>query len=86
MDEHELRLDGNAAAGALARIFAIELTAARGCCAACRATGRLGEAHLYVTAGLVLRCRACGEVLMVVVEDGDRTWISARGLVWLEAA
>lgn len=86
MDEHELRLDGNAAAGALARVFAVELTAARGRCASCGATGPLGAAHLYVGAGLVLRCQACAAVLMVLVEDGDRTWLGARGLAWLEVS
>ena len=84
MDEHELRLDGNAAAGLLSEIFAVELTAARGACAACGATGPLGEAHVYTGAGTVLRCRVCESVLMVCVQDGDRVWLGAQGLAWLE--
>ena len=37
MDETELRLDGNAAAGLLAEVFAFEITAAELTCASCGA-------------------------------------------------
>ena len=86
MDEHDLRLDGNAAAGSLAQLFGVDLTAARGRCAACGATGPLAEAHLYRSAGCVVRCRVCANVLVVVVEAGERTWFGAQGLRWLEVS
>jgi len=39
-------LDGNAAAGELSNIFAMDVTAAEGQCANCGATKRFAEAHL----------------------------------------
>ena len=41
-------LDGNAAAGELSKIFAMDVTAAEGQCAHCGATKRFAEAHLYM--------------------------------------
>jgi len=41
-------LDGNAAAGELSNIFAMDVTAAEGQCAHCGATKRFAEAHLYM--------------------------------------
>ena len=39
-------LDGNAAAGELSKIFAMDVAAAEGQCAHCGATKRFAEAHL----------------------------------------
>ena len=53
-------LDGNAAAGELAKIFAVDVTAAEGQCAHCGATKRFAEAHLYMQCpGVVARCADC---------------------------
>jgi len=41
-------LDGNAAAGELSKIFAMDVTAAEGQCAQCGATKRFAEAHVYM--------------------------------------
>jgi hypothetical protein len=41
-------LDGNAAAGELSNIFAVDITAAEAKCAHCGATKRFAEAHLYM--------------------------------------
>ncbi len=87
MDETTLRLDGNACAGLLGEIFAHDLTAARGACAGCGAVAQLGGQHLYGYPhgpGAVLRCSACEQVLMVVVQAGGRYRFAARGLVWIE--
>ena len=40
-------LDGNAAAGELSEIFAMDITTAAGQCANCDATNRFVEAHVY---------------------------------------
>jgi Family of unknown function (DUF6510) len=40
-------LDGNAAAGELSMIFAVDITSAEGQCANCGAKRRFAEAHLY---------------------------------------
>jgi Family of unknown function (DUF6510) len=65
MDEHELQLDGNAAAGLLAELLTVEATSALLTCAGCGATGAVATAQVYVHApGTVLRCPACEGVLI----------------------
>jgi phage FluMu protein Com len=78
-------LDGNAAAGALAEVFALDVTAARGRCHTCGNVAAVAEACAYVEApGLVIRCRACDNVLLVLVRAGDRHVLALHGLSWLE--
>jgi hypothetical protein len=87
MDESQLRLDGNAAAGVMQEIFVQELTAARGACASCGRVAHMGAQHLYMyprAPGAVLRCNSCESVLMVVVSDGGRRRFGLPGLTWLE--
>ncbi len=87
MDETQLRLDGNAAAGILREVFVHEMSAARGACAACGTIAPLGSQHLYMyplSPGAVLRCTTCQEVLMVLVHAGGRYRLGLRGLTWLE--
>jgi len=87
MDENELRLDGNAAAGMLQEMFVPELTAARCRCAGCGEVGEMGAQHLYMyphSPGAVLRCRYCEGVLAVAVRGAGRVRMALRGLVWLE--
>src|SRR5919198_5153997 len=86
MDETQLRLDGNAAAGILQEVFAHEMSAARGACAACGTIAPLGSQHLYMyplSPGAVLRCTICQEVLMVLAHAGGRYRLGLRGLTWL---
>jgi hypothetical protein len=78
-------LDGNAAAGMLSEVFALEVTGARGRCDSCGNIAELGEARAFIEApGLVIRCRACDGVLLVLVRGGGRYWLGARGLSWFE--
>ena len=87
MDETQLRLDGNAAAGIVREVFVHELSAARGACASCGAIAQLGSQHLYMyplSPGAVLRCISCQDVLMVFVHAGGRYRLTLRGLTWLE--
>jgi hypothetical protein len=80
----ELRLDGNAIAGLLAEVFAVEMTTARGTCAGCGAVEPIGAVHVYKAAGYVLRCPHCDAVLAKLVTDGSRTWADLRGVRALE--
>ncbi|MGZ3508144.1 MAG: DUF6510 family protein [Vulcanimicrobiaceae bacterium] len=83
-DDFESLLDGNAAAGELREIFAIDVTAATGQCDACGWTARLAQAHVYAQApGLVARCTNCGRVLMRLVRAPERAWLDLRGLTYL---
>ena len=87
MDDTRLRLDGNACAGLLEEIFAGDVTASRGRCAACGAVDRVGAQLLYgypTGAGAVLRCSSCENVLMVVVEAEARYRLGFQGMTWLE--
>jgi hypothetical protein len=89
MDDDSLRLDGNALAGSLQQIFAGDVTVALGRCAACGRVAELGRQHLYRyprAPGAVLRCSACGSVLLVLVERPTDTFVSLPGLSWVERA
>jgi hypothetical protein len=78
-------LDGNVAAGILSEIFALEVTGARGRCDGCGNVGALGEGRAFVEApGVVIRCRACESVLLVLVHGDERYWLGVSGLTWLE--
>jgi hypothetical protein len=63
-------LDGNAIAGSLFEFFGREMTIATGSCRHCGAVAQIAELSVYVRApGSVVRCRTCGDVVIVVVES-----------------
>ena len=77
-------LDGNAAAGELSKIFAVDITSAEGQCANCSAKRRFAEAHLYVQCpGLVARCPLCGHVLLRLVNARQRVILDLSGTTHL---
>jgi Family of unknown function (DUF6510) len=77
-------LDGNAAAGELSEIFAMDVTAAEGRCAHCGATKRFAEAHVYMHGpGLVARCAICEQVLLRIVSLNQRVLLDVRGMTYL---
>jgi hypothetical protein len=77
-------LDGNAAAGELSKIFAMDVTAAEGQCAHCGATKRFAEAHLYMQSpGVVARCGVCENVLLRLVTVRQRMFLDLRGMTYL---
>jgi len=77
-------LDGNAVAGLLQEVFAVEMTTAIGICGGCGTAGPVGAAHLYRGAGIVLRCPNCDNVLAKTVKSDSRVWIDFRGMRTLE--
>jgi hypothetical protein len=80
-------LDGNAIAGQLVEVFGAELTTATSVCGTCGATGPVAGLAVYVRApGTVVRCRSCGNVLMVLATVRGRTCVDLRGLRALEPA
>jgi hypothetical protein len=80
-------LDGNALAGALGEIFAVDLTVATGRCVFCGRHGALATLRLYVDApGLVARCPGCDQVMLRIVRGPGRAWLDLRGVVCLELA
>ena len=75
------RLDGNAAAGPLRELFAVDLTRARFTCAGCGTTGPLAEQPLFQRApALVLRCSGCEAVLLRYSEDGPDLRLDVTGI------
>jgi len=79
-----LMLDGNAVAGLLHEVFGIELTASPTKCAHCGAVGALGALLAFTHApGIVLRCSACEQVVMRIVETADAIYLEARGAAYL---
>jgi hypothetical protein len=81
--QEALRLDGNAAAGVLGEIFALEMTSAQCTCAHCGHVAPLGSLVLYGgQVGTILRCPTCEQVEMRIVRipgRGGQYWIDFRG-------
>ena len=75
-----LMLDGNAVAGLLQEVFAVEMTTAIGTCAACGAQCAVGAVHVFRGAGVVLRCPTCGNVLAKIVERRTQVCVDLSGL------
>jgi hypothetical protein len=79
-------LDGNAIAGLLREVFGAEMTTAAGTCASCGATGPVAETMVYSRGpGVVVRCRACTSMLMVITTVRGVNCVDLRGLAALEA-
>jgi hypothetical protein len=81
-----LMLDGNAVAGLLQEVFAVEMTTALETCDGCGATEPVGAVHVYRGAGVVLRCPHCGNVLAKIVRRRSHTCISLLGTRALEVS
>ena len=78
-------LDGNAVAGQLREIFALEMTASVCKCHGCGNVARLAEARAYTRApGVILRCERCAAVLLRIVRGRGRAWLDLRGLSYVE--
>ncbi len=79
-----LMLDGNAAAGMLHEIFGLEMTASPTRCAHCGNVGQVGMLWAFIQAmGTVLRCPACGSVILRVVETPHAIYLDAQGTTYL---
>jgi hypothetical protein len=84
---HELMLDGNAAAGILQQIFGLEMTASPTECATCGYQGEVGRLLAFNQApGLVLRCSICKNVVMRIVQTQSAIYLDVRGAVYLRLA
>lgn len=84
MDER--MLDGNAVAGLLREVFAIEMTTAVGTCDGCGAAEEIGAMHVFRGAGTVLCCPHCDNTLVKIVRSDTRLWLGFPGLRTLQVA
>jgi hypothetical protein len=79
-----VHLDGNALAGPLQEIFAVDVTAATGCCTGCGNAGPIAALRVYTRApGLVARCPECDQIVLRLVRGPDAAWLDLRGTVTL---
>jgi hypothetical protein len=78
-------VDGNALAGPLGEVFAVDLTVATSQCATCGKQDPVAALHVYVKApGLVARCPGCGSVVMLLVRTPNGASLDMRGCVNLQ--
>jgi len=77
-------LDGNAAAGDLREIFAVDVSAAICRCDHCGRVCAIAETRMYRDApGMILRCSACEHVLVRFTRSGARLVLDMRGVSYL---
>jgi uncharacterized protein DUF6510 len=80
-------LDGNAIAGTMTEVFGADMTLTVAACASCGAAGMLAETAVYLRApGVVVRCRRCDGVLLVVVERDGLFCVDMQGVASLGRA
>ncbi len=85
--DRELVLDGNAAGGLLHEIFGVEMTASLATCAHCGSRGAIARLQMYSQApGVVLRCPACEQVVLRIVQAPEATYVDARGVTFLKVS
>ena len=77
--------DGNALAGTLSEVFAVDVTAAMARCAGCGGTGPVAALRVYAhSPGFVARCAGCDHVVLRLVRAEDSVWLDFRGTVSLQ--
>jgi DNA-directed RNA polymerase subunit RPC12/RpoP len=80
-----LRLDGNAAAGALGEVFSFEATTAEYACGGCGRVAHIGEAMAHMSEiGTIVRCPKCDNVLIRLAHNRGRLWLDLRGIRYLQ--
>jgi hypothetical protein len=79
-----LMLDGNAVAGTLYEIFSVEMTTSLAECGSCGKQGELATLLAFTQApGIVLRCPACENVVLRIVQTPQATYLDARGAMFI---
>jgi len=80
MNGDDTRLDGNAAAGLLGELFALDVTVASVTCGGCGDAAPMGEARVYGgTMGAILHCARCGTVVLRFARTPAGYWLDMRG-------
>lgn len=80
MHAEQMRLDGNAAGGALRDVFAWEATTALATCIGCGRTGPVGALLEYGQGmGVILRCPACDRAMLRIVRTPGWLRVDASG-------
>ncbi len=83
-DAMSLMLDGNALAGLLQELFAVEMTIAPTECAACGWQAELGSLWAFAESpGYVLRCPGCQNIVVRMTITPEEVFLDARGAAYL---
>ena len=80
----DTHVDGNALGGVLMEVFGREMTDTRGRCASCDSVHAVGAMLVYRSAGDVMRCPTCGNIVVVVTTIHERARVHLAGMRWLE--
>ena len=73
-------LDGNAAGGLLAELFAVEITSADMTCEGCGTVAPIGAMRAYGGAmGAILRCANCDTAVLRIARTPRGVWLDLRG-------
>ena len=80
----DTHVDGNALGGMLMEVFGREMTDRRGTCATCGSVHPVAAMLVYRSAGDVVRCPTCGNIVAVVTTIHERTRVHLAGMSWLE--
>ena len=76
--------DGNALAGPLADVFAVDITDTVAMCAGCRRSSVVAALHVYSGGpGAVARCPSCDTVMLRYTVTPHGEWLDLRGTVVL---
>jgi hypothetical protein len=80
----DLTVDGSGIGGLLASVFGVEMTATPGECAHCHTVSIVASMRAYTRGpGVVLRCPACAEVVLRIVETPTATMVDVSGVSML---
>ncbi len=83
----ELMLDGNAVAGELRALFAVEVTTGEGECASCGRTHPMGALLAFTQGpGIVLRCPSCEAVMLKITRTPRGVYFDAHGIAVMRIA
>ena len=76
----DLTVDANAIGGMLATVFGADVTGSPGQCAHCHTVSVVGTMRVYMRGpGVVVRCTACGQVVMRMVRTPTATYLDVSG-------
>lgn len=82
--DHALMVDGNAVAGLLYEIFAMEMTTGEVECVSCSNRGEVGRLLAFTQApGVVLCCPHCQNIVIRIAKAPGAIYLDARGVTYL---
>ena len=80
----DVRVDGNALAGPLGEVFAVDVTAAEVSCVGCGRRQALAVLEVYGSGpGMTARCPGCHDVMLRFARTRKHVYLDLRGTVSL---